>query len=522
MHRLLRLLTAFLIPVLAFLVLASWSLSSSVGSSPDDDFHLAAIWCGLGDREGLCENPGDPVERLVPTPVADVACYAFDAGASGACWNPDEGGMARVDRANIDGLYPRLFYAVMAPFASTDVQASVMSMRLFNSAIAVGLLTAVFFALPRRLRPVLLVSVLTTVVPLGMFVLASTNPSSWAYLSAATLWISLYGATITTGRRRLVLAGLAILAAVIGAGARGDAAVYAVFAVALVALLTFRRRSLDVVPAIAAGTIVVIAALSYFTSRQGGAIVTGLNHDTPPLTLGQQFQNFVEIPSLWLGALGGNGLGWLDTPLPSGVYVMTLAAFAGAFFVGIHGSSRRRIIAVIIALAAMWLVPFILLSQSHAVIGTQVQARYILPIMVVAVGVASLHPRALQRWRGWRAALAATCLSIAAALALHTNIRRYTTGLDVLTADPGAQAEWWWPSAPSPLVTWIIGSLAFAAMAVLLVRSLRIPAPGGVDSSALSVGGGPSVDTPAPRHAAPDATASTGPAAGESAVPGVV
>src|SRR6218665_255797 len=49
--RLLKLIVTIATPLLLLLTFASWSLSSAVGSSPDDNFHLASIWCGLGDRD---------------------------------------------------------------------------------------------------------------------------------------------------------------------------------------------------------------------------------------------------------------------------------------------------------------------------------------------------------------------------------------------------------------------------------------------------------------------------------------
>lgn len=463
-----RLALAIAIPILAFISLVSWGLSSAPGSSPDDDFHLAAIWCGIGDRDGLCEDPGDDsFARLIPGSIEDSTCYAFDPDESAACWESDVEGMKLAHRANIDGLYPPLFYAAMAPFASTDVQASVLVMRVLNAAFAVGLLTGVFFALPRRLRPALIVSVLATSVPLGVFLLASTNPSSWAILSAATVWICLYGALSTTGRQRLVLTGLAVFCALIGAGARADSAVYTMFGVVLALILGLRRRGGLLVPLIGAGLIAIISVAFYLTSGQSGAALTGLEGDRSPLTPGQHLTNFLGVPGLWVGALGKWGLGWLDTIPPDGVWVLSFAVFAGALFVGIHAMRGRRVLAVLLALAGMWLVPFALLAQSNAVIGTEVQPRYILPVMIIMIGVASMRPDAAAAWFGMRYVLAGTALVISFAVSLYYDIRRYTTGLDGTAINLSRNVEWWWPSAPSPMAVWVVGSLAFAVMLVL-------------------------------------------------------
>ena len=478
---------AILIPILAFLSLSAWSLSSPVGATPDDDFHLASIWCGLGDRDGLCENPDDdPVKRYVPTPVTTATCYAFHGNDSAECWNGEADGMTQVKRANVDGLYPPVFYGTMSVFASGNVAASVMVMKLFNSAFAVGLLSGVFFALPRRLRPVLVLSVAATAVPLGMFVYGSTNPSSWALLSAATVWVTLYGALLTEGRRRWVLAGLAVFGTIIGAGARADSAVYAVFGVLLALLLGVRSKRLPLVPLVAAGLVIVVSLAFYFSAWQGSSIVGGLDSERPPLSGSQHVSNLLSAPSLWMGALGGWGLGWLDTPMPAAVSVLAGAVFWGAFFVGGGRASLRRGIAIGLSVAAMWLVPVVLLGQSHMLVGELIQPRYLMPLMIITIGVASARYDIARAWRGFRSIAAVAALSISNSVALHTNIQRYTTGLDEFTADPGANAQWWWAWAPSPLVVWIGGSLAFAAVLILFVLLLR-----GETATEATAGNGP-------------------------------
>ncbi|WP_345801871.1 DUF2142 domain-containing protein [Microbacterium sp. AZCO] len=478
-----RLALAIAIPVLAFLSLASWAFASPVGASPDDDFHLASIWCGLGERPGLCEDPGDGSEaRRIPTAVVSATCYVFKPEASADCWNPGVAGLSRVARANVDGLYPPVFYATMSVFASDDIPTSVLAMRLFNSAFAVGLLTAVFFALPRWTRPALVLSVLATCMPLGLFILASVNPSSWAILSGAVVWIAMYGVTQTSGRRRVVLAALTVFGALIGAGARADAAVYAVFAVGLALILGLRARRDALIPGLIAVGVVVLSALFYLSASQSGAVLSGLTDENPPLTSGQVIANALGVPTLWFGALGGWALGWLDTGMPATVNVLAVLVFCGALFVGVRRVHLRRGIAVALTVIALWAVPFVLLYQSHALVGAQVQPRYILPLMVIAVGVASLRRDAESSWNGGRLIFGGAALAVAFTIALHTDIQRYTTGTDELHLDPGgADAEWWWGAGPSSLVVWVGGSLAFAGifvlLALLLPRQEREPSP---------------------------------------------
>lgn len=71
----------------------------------------------------------------------------------------------------------------------------------------------------------------------------------------------------------------------------------------------------------------------------------------------------------------------------------------------------------------------------------------------------------------------AAIITIAHAVALHTNIRRYTTGLRLdVYLDLNREVDWWWAHGPSPMTTWIIGSLAFGVLAVLVLDLMRRPA----------------------------------------------
>nr|WP_154921370.1 DUF2142 domain-containing protein [Microbacterium testaceum] len=488
----LRAASPWLIPLLMLVALGAWSFASPVGSSPDDDFHLPSIWCGLGERAGLCEDSGDPATKMVPTPLATASCYAFLADNSGECWNPDAAGLFEAERVNTGPLYPPVFYGAMSVLASPDIEASVVAMRLANSLIAVGLVTAVFWVLPRRLRPALLLSVLASAVPLGVFVYASTNPSSWALLAAATVWISVFGVTQTEGRRRLILCALAVVGTVMGAGARADAGAFAIFGAGLGLLLGIRRLKQSLIPLV---TFLVVAALGvgfYLSAGQSGSLVSGLPSDNPPLTRSQLIANAMNIPTLWTGALGGWGLGWLDTPMPSAVSVCATVIAGAVLLIGARRPTWREVAALVLALAALYAVPFILLAQSRAVVGEQVQPRYILPLIVILLGVASVGRATERQWTRSRRLIAAAALTVAFSLALYTNVRRYTTGLDGTALDPGTFAEWWWPVAPSPLAVTVFGCAAFA-LALLALALLAVPIssnPSATESDAPAETGG--------------------------------
>lgn len=462
-------LPALLIPLLLLATLVGWAFASPVGSSPDDPMHLPSIWCGAGERDGLCERAADnPDTLLVPRALVTAPCFAFAAEQSGACWDPSDLELVEPHQINSAGDYPPVFYAVMSVFASENIEASVIAMRIFNSLLAIGAFTAIFWLSPRSTRASAIVPMLATAVPLGLFIVPSTNPSSWAYVSAGIVWSASFGALNSTGRRMWLLWVFAVVGTLMGAGARADAAAYSVLAVVLAIIVSARFGRALIAPAVACGAIVAVAASLFLTASQTRAVTSGLPGFENPLSPGQIVSNALSVPSLWIGALGGWGLGWLDTLMPGVVTIASFAVASGAIFIGLRRITPRRATALLLALIAAWAVPFVVLYQSNAVVGQQVQPRYILPILVLVVGVASADLRIVELWRGPRLLTAAIGLSVAAAVALHVNIRRYTTGVEDSALDPGQGAEWWWPVAPSALSVWAFSSISLTVALMLL------------------------------------------------------
>src|SRR5690606_31144837 len=105
------------------------------------------------------------------------------------------------ERVNFYGAYPPVFHAVLSVFVVTDVQVSVILMRLFSSLVFTAMATALFLLLPAPRRQSLVWSWLVTTVPLGLFVLTSTNPSAWAIAGVGLGGLALVGYYETTGWR---------------------------------------------------------------------------------------------------------------------------------------------------------------------------------------------------------------------------------------------------------------------------------------------------------------------------------
>jgi len=180
--------------------------------------------------------------------------------------------------------------------------------------------------------------------------------------------------------------------------------------------------------------------------------------------------NLQMLPQLWIGALGSWGLGWLDTPMPALVWVTAGSLFAAIVFWGLKSTTLRKGLALAAAASALVVVPLYILVREGLVVGTGVQPRYIYPLLIVLAGVALFGVRGptlgLSRLQIF---IVAAGLTIANSLALHTNMRRYITGLDGAGLNLNRDAEWWWNTSLSPMTIWAAGSLAFAAALATLI-----------------------------------------------------
>lgn len=464
----------------AFLALSAWAYSSPLGSSPDDNFHLASIWCGQGEDSQFCVTHTGTDVPLVPAGTFDAAlCFAFEPDIDASCQigalNADEPIPATA--SNVEGLYPPIFYFVMKTFVNNDVQNSVLAMRLFNAGLAVVLIGLLAFLLPPQLKLIPVAAWLLTVVPLGMFIIPSTNPSSWAVISAATLLFSMVGAFITLGWRRIAFGSLALLSIVIGAGSRADAGIYAATAVAAALIVTTVRKQGLLGKLLFSAVIGAVAVYFVFSASQfskaseglTGASASGMN--TFELTL----HNLLWAPYLWSGVFGTWGLGWLDTPMPLIVPVLSLASLLLIVVTGLRYLTARHWIALAFPAIALLALPTIVLVQSNALVGVLVQPRYIYPLIVIITGILLLgYAVRGKRPATWQIAVALGMLTIANAVALHQNMERYVVGLKNQVWNLDEVSMWWWNGVPSPTTIWALGVISFTAMACLLFALFQI------------------------------------------------
>ncbi|WP_255560095.1 DUF2142 domain-containing protein [Salinibacterium sp. M195] len=482
-----------LAPVLALLALSAWAFASPMGAAPDDDYHLVSIWCSTGN-EAYCQPGSTDATRLVPPAILESPCYAFYIDDSAACQNSldfEAGELVESKRGNFVGAYPPLYYSVMSVFVTPDEHFSVMMMRLFNSILFVAITTALYVLLPRARRPALVWGWLITTLPLGVFLLASNNPSGWGVAGVGSAWLALlsfYDAR--TPVSRWASAVLVVISVLMAAGSRGDAALYVTGALGVAAILAFANTKRFWLSTLLPLAMAVVAAAFFLSARQTSSGVNGFGGQEAGPTgeqavaaadnlggFGLLVSNFLNVPSLWVGSFGSWPLGWLDTPLPEAVTFLALAAFVGIGFVGLSTLDWRKATAIAGVGFVLWALPTYVLTQGGDRVGEQVQPRYILPLVVLLGGLLVLQV-GRKRFALGRVQTIAIVLSLSAAylVALHMTMRRYITGNDAPGWNLNAGAEWFWSGVPAPMIVWGVGSLAFAALVVILAREMSISA----------------------------------------------
>lgn len=470
----LHIAAAIIAPIALLFALIAWGVSSPPGSSPDDDYHMASIWCANGPIAGQCEETSSESTRMLPGDLtAAASCFRFQPDQAASCPR-HEGEMVVTDRGNWgDGAYPPLFYKAMSVFVGPDLSTSIVVMRTVNSVLFIGTMVGLFVLLPQSQRKVLIWGAAITMVPLGMFLIPSVNPSSWAVISAAGLWIATWGFFSQIGWKKWALAGMAVVLLIMGAGSRSDAAVYGVLALIVASVLSFRLDRRFLVELVLPLVLLVTGVLLFFSTGQSAVVSGETAVAERPLALSTlAFVDLKLLPELWIGVFGFWGLGWLDTELPGIVWVTTTTLFGALVFWGLRVGSVRKWIALAGVAVSLIAIPMYILLHDNVIIGTYVQPRYIYPLVIIFGGVALVGFMANGLGLGrLQLFVVATGLTIANSVALHVNLRRYTTGMDNLNFNLDEPIEWWWNVPITPMMVWFIGSLLFAAGAAALAAT---------------------------------------------------
>jgi len=450
--------------------LAAWAITSPVGSSPDDDYHLTSIWCAGGERTGVCEtDPQFTTDVFVPESVGFAhACFAYDSTTNAGCTLTLTDQLRATDRANsIQGLYPTSFYRAMGVFVGDDVQRSVVAMRIFNAALLVVIVALALWVVQPAIRSAVSVVLASIFIPIGLFIIPSTNPSSWAVMGIIAVWAFglalLHRQQWNQVRTWLTAAGFA-LGVFLAVGSRADGGAYVAMTVAVVLVWTgwrrLRRNLISAGVVLAGAAIGGIQFLTFGVPGGGEEAPLGTTEPGPGLFL----TNLVYLPVYLAGAVGSNALGWNDTNLPPLVFVFGLLVVGALAYRGVIALQGRRAFAAALALFFLVAVPMVFMQREGLGVGEVVQSRYLLPLMIVVIATLSVT-RPLRQGLPLpvpAVIVVTVAMSASAGVALWTHAHRYAAGTEWGLFHLNLEMEWTGVTAlPLPLVV-AVGCLSAA------------------------------------------------------------
>lgn len=474
----------------ALILMVTWVTVSPVGSDPDGSFHLNSIWCGQGTRAGICEDPPlalrDTRPKTINTPLGvreAGQCFAYKADISAACESDtlSDASMVPNQQNNQGRLYPNAYYWVASHFVGQNVEVTAILVRMLNVLLMVLLLVLLAVTAHAAIFRSVLVSLFILWVPLGLFLVASNNGSSWTLTGVGVFWAFLWTTLHEKRRTQQVWSAVGgIIAALMAVGSRVDGALFIALSAGVVVFLTWNRlptarhRSIGVWVVI---TIAGVAVWSYLTAGQGGSLTSGLNAGETFSRSAVQilWANIARLPGFFLGMFGlrgfGGGLGKQETSMETLTWVsmvgVLIALIARTRYLG---DLRHRWGLVALTGAAV-IMPMYMLFLDRAIVGENVQSRYVLPLVTVAFAlfiVPSLDSEKNWSLTGYSRTILSVLVTVAHAMALHTNMRRYISGRDVRSPDLNAGREWWPEWLLPPNIMWMIGSLAMGLIAYIV------------------------------------------------------
>jgi hypothetical protein len=456
------------------LVLVGWAVASPLGASPDDDYHLASIWCSEFSYLHPCaEVPGERggASLLVPAVVIEShICFAFQPNSTADCADGVADNLRLTDRVNqVQGWYPGGYYTAMSVLASPNYTTSVFWMRFTNAAIVVVLLTVFLFIGRLVLQRSALLVLPVMFVPVGMFLFASTNPSAWTI--AGSIFYFLFGMNAMYSAEEgkpyaisLVMAGLSAVLALVS---RVDGSAFlVVITVAMLALAGRVVLTRARVPALTLGLVAFVAAGYFFFQGFGPA--------GSPATLGQSryvgglfITNVLEVPGFLGGAVGAGPLGWVDTAMPGLVASAGLLLVGALMFWGLGIMGWNKSVSAALVFVSAFGIPVLLAQQQRIEVLEFVQARYLLPLLAILVLIVVITPppRIREKFPVTSHVAMTVLICAVGAAALWANFHRYAYGSDEPYFGRNLEPVWTGLLGDPSRTFLVVGALAMVAFA---------------------------------------------------------
>ncbi len=455
-------------------VVVTWAIGIPRFASPDETAHVyKAYGTAHGQLLGKAA-PGFPnnlrefdgPDSLGPP---DLTCFIGQPDVPANCST----GPLSPRLISSAARYPPWYYGLVGvPVVVAAQTTKVLAFRLVSAVLCVALLTIAMFVAKRSLRRDVAAVQLAALTPMALFLFASVNPNAIEIAGFVAIWACL--TRVTTDRRvprQLLIAASLLSAAVVLM--RPIAIVWMAGMVAVVLIGATRQRRRELMSrwtlAWAVGPTAVALVVSWLWALYARIEVKD-DRVSRTLGLGAALRTSMKHWPDYLRQTIGV-LGWLDTSLPSFVYVAWVVAMILVVVIVVRTATPRQLLALV-ALVVVWLaLPLLINGFTNSRAGLTYEGRYSLPIFVGLVFLpmwggqsASRWPRLPQQWL-IRAVLA--LVVIAEVGAFWQMLRRFTVGAHgkiLLTGDLP------WSPSVSPMVLITMNAVAMIALSWSALR----------------------------------------------------
>lgn len=454
---------------------ALWAVATPIGASPDSPSQVARAasvvrgqWLGP-----TAPGPASAVTTYVRVPrtydytSAMVHCYMFREAVSAACAAEPAQSSQVVRTTTHVGRYPPAYYlAVGWPSLLTTDVAGIYLMQA-SSAILCAAFLALAVAVARiwSKSALMVPAIAVAVTPMTLFLSSSVNPSGLELAAAVAMWTA---ATVLVadqlGSPPPALVGVLAVSTAALVWTRPTALAWPVVMAAVLAPEAWGRLR----PGLLWRAEVRAGAAAVAFAGAGAALwvvlarATSVGTNFGPLPASSSFGHtlcFVlgHFPSLLAQAVGD--FGWLDTPVPSLVLAAWALLCAALVAVALRRGTKRARAALLLAVAASFLVPLVSMVAAAPSYGYVGQGRYFLAIWagvpVVAAGLVGLGTS--SRIARPMTMTAGVLVAGGQAFAFYWALRRYIVGIPgpLAWGGSGSVRRWQWhPPVPG---WWLLG-----------------------------------------------------------------
>ena len=447
-------LVAVLSACALFITLGCWAFSSPPYADADARFHIASIWCARGEAHDICSyTNGEADNNVLITPTGSEVQLI--------------NGLEPAQRASTD--QRSLYYRIVGVFASKNIVASVLAIRMINSFIA-SLIFYFLITLARNRTRLAVVAAWTfTVIPTLISTLPQLNPRSWAFLGVMSSWAFLHTGLSTENsernRRRLsfVFYGITCLLAIC---TRWDATLFITFTSSVIILgHLFKKQLLHWKHFFLISIVSIIGYFTAITFAPRSAYF--LKVEFPPLYSKQQYFlfMFVHIPENIFNAVG---LGYRQDDLGPGLIGIIGTSLLVIFVVSVMRNSSKVQTSIFTLYSLMFF-----FAMFHVLdFGLQPPPGiYIAALLTALLGTMTLYtsPDNFLMSTFTQRATIISVLSFSHLLSLYakfeSSVREgvYTGTYEKLSLNGG----WWWNTPIGPNVVFVIGSTSFVLWLIL-------------------------------------------------------